>query len=83
MTKLSEICNGGGKTIFNKLYERELSYSWLLRDEKWYFLTDVLELSIFPKFRDQESIVSRLLTREDGTKRLSQNVGEKLSLLAA
>jgi hypothetical protein len=45
---------------------------WLLSSKEWQFLTDVSEQPIGPK-----------LTLEEGTKKLSRNVGKKLLLLAA
>jgi hypothetical protein len=63
-----------GTTVRVKIF-----YSGLLRDEYWSFLTDVSGQPICSIFRVQEF----KKTAEDGTDRLSPNVGKKSPLLAA
>jgi hypothetical protein len=53
-------------------------YAVLLRNEYWYFLTDTSGKFIGPIFKSLG-----FLTIEDGTDKLSRNVGKELPLLAA
>jgi hypothetical protein len=53
----------------------------ILRSVEWYFHTDVSGQNIGPIFKGQ--IVLGLFNVEDGTEKLSRNVGTELPLYAA